>query len=484
MHARTLLPLVWLGAACQRTSPTVQTTTEAGSVADPVPSATAIGNPRIGVTLAPLAKQVTPAVVAIQSVFRPDSNTRLMEGAQVPEQPQEPVRGLGSGFIVTPDGYILTNNHVVANAERVTVGLPDGRIFTAKVIGRDPSTEVALVKIDATGLPTLPLGDDSTTQVGDGVMAVGNPLGLEFTVTSGIISAKGRSGSLRDLFQQRYAVVDFLQTDAVVNPGNSGGPLVDMQGRVIGINTAIASPTGSFTGYSFAVPISIARIIMDEIRKDGHAHHAILGVSVQDVGPADARAAGLSAIRGVLITALPDRNSPAAKGGIQAGDVVIAINGRPIDRVSTLQRMLLDFEPGQTVTVDVQRFGNKHTAQVKLGEPPNETPNVANGGTETGGARLGIGVTPVTPEVAQQLQLPDNIRGLIIERVDPSGPAAGQLRPGDIVMAALGPAAPRPIRTIEQLHDAVQGSKTGVVSLQVYSAQGQTSRVVNIQLSP
>ncbi|HZS61751.1 MAG TPA: trypsin-like peptidase domain-containing protein, partial [Gemmatimonadaceae bacterium] len=325
MRARNLLPLFMLGVACKQTSPTLQTSTDAGSVADPPnrasPTTTALGTPRIGVSLAPLAKQVTPAVVAIQSVFKPDSNARMMEGPQIPpgllppgmqipEQPQEPMRGLGSGFIVSPDGYILTNNHVVANAERVTVGLPDGRIFTAKVIGRDPSTEVAVVKIDATGLPTLTLGDDSTTQVGDGVMAVGNPLGLEFTVTSGIISAKGRSGSLRDLFQPRYAVVDFLQTDAVVNPGNSGGPLVDMQGRVIGINTAIASPTGTFTGYSFAVPISIARIIMDEIRKDGHAHHAILGVAVQDVGPADAHAAGLSAIRGVLISALPDKSGP------------------------------------------------------------------------------------------------------------------------------------------------------------------------------
>ena len=492
MLARTLLLLVLLGVACKPTSSNIQTSTATGSVADPPPT-TAVGNPRIVLTLAPLAKQVTPAVVAIQSVFRPDSSSRMMEGPQIPPgllppgfqmpEQQQPVHGLGSGFIVTPDGYILTNNHVVANATRVTVGLPDGRIFTAKVIGRDPSTEVALVKIDATGLPTLPLGDDSTVQVGDGVMAVGNPLGLEFTVTSGIISAKGRSGSLRDLFQPRYAVVDFLQTDAVVNPGNSGGPLVDMQGRVIGINTAIASNTGTYTGYSFAVPISIARIIMDEIRKTGHAVHAILGVSVQDVGPADAKAAGLSAIRGVLVAALPDKSSPAAKAGIQAGDVIVAIDGHPIDRVSTLQRMLLDFQPGKTVSVDIQRFGNKRTMQVELGEPPKESANVANGGGETGGARLGVGVAPVTPDVAQELQLPDNVRGLVVERIDPSGPAAGQLQIGEVITAALGAGAPRPIRSVDQLHDAVQGARNGVVSLQVYSPQAQTAHVVNIQLS-
>ena len=486
MRARTLVPILLLGVACKQ-APPIQTTTDAGAVADPsnrpAPT-TEVGNPRIVLTLAPLAKQVTPAVVAIQSVFKPDSNARLLEGPgfETPDQDQL-VRGLGSGFVVSPDGYILTNNHVVANATRVTVGLSDGRIFTAKVVGRDPSTEVALVKIDATGLPTLPLGDDSTVQVGDGVMAVGNPLGLNFTVTSGIISAKGRSGSLRDLFQPQYAVVDFLQTDAVVNPGNSGGPLVDMQGRVIGINTAIASNTGTYTGYSFAVPISIARIIMDEIRKDGHARHAILGVSVQDVGPADARAAGLTAIRGVLVTAIPDKSSPAAEAGVHAGDVIVAVNGHPIDRVSTLQRMLLDFQPGQTVSVDVQRFGNKHTVQVKLGEPPNESERAASTGGVAGGARLGIGVAPITPDIAQQLQLPDNLRGLVIERVDPSGPTAGLLQPGDVITAALGPGAPRPIRSVDQLHDAVQSARNGVVSLQVYSPQSQISRVVNIQLA-
>jgi serine protease Do len=482
MRATTVLPILLLGVACQQT-PTVQTTTDAGSVAASSTSrpAAEVGSPRLVATLAPLAKQVTPAVVAIQSVFRPDSNAQFGQVGQFGEP--QPTAGLGSGFIVSPDGYILTNNHVVANAARVTVGLPDGRIFTAKVIGRDPSTEVALVKIDATGLPTLPLGDDSTVQVGDGVMAVGNPLGLNFTVTSGIISAKGRSGSLRDLFQPRYAVVDFLQTDAVVNPGNSGGPLVDMSGRVIGINTAIASSTGTYTGYSFAVPVSIARIIMGELRKDGHAHHAILGVSVQDVGPADARAAGLSAIRGVLVAAVPDKSSPAASAGVQAGDVIIAVNGRSIDRVSTLQRMLLDFEPGQTVSVEVQRFGSKRTMQVKLGEPPNEATNVANGRGESGGARLGIGVAPLTQDITQQMQLPDNVKGLVIARVDPSGPAAGLLQPGDIITAALGPGAPRPMRSIDQLHEAVQRAPNGVVSLQVYSAQAQTSRVVNIQLA-
>jgi serine protease Do len=480
MRLRLAVSILVLAVACkQQTSTPVRTTSEAGAIADPV--TTEVGVPRITATLAPLAKQVTPAVVAIQSVFRPDSNAQF--GSFGGGEPQ-PTEGLGSGFIVTSDGYILTNNHVVANATRVTVGLSDRRIFTAKVVGRDPSTEVALIKIDATDLPTLSLGDDSTVQVGDGVMAVGNPLGLNFTVTSGIISAKGRGGQLRDLFTPRYAVVDFLQTDAVINPGNSGGPLLDLQGRVIGINTAIASPTGSYAGYGFAVPVSIARIIMDELRKDGRAHHAILGVSVQDVGPADARAAGLNEIRGVLVGGVGDRSSPAAKAGLQAGDVIIAMNGRPVDRVSTLQRLLIDFQPGQTVSVDVQRFGSKRTLQVKLGEPPDEAQTTASGAGVTGGARLGVGVAPVTPDMIAQLQLPASTQGLIVERVDPSGPAAELLQPGDIITAALGAGAPRSIRTTEDLHNAISHAPRGVVSLQVYSVQLQTTRVVNIQLTP
>jgi serine protease Do len=483
-----LLSILLLGVACKATHEFQ--TSSSGAVADPVDRPTVeAGSPRLVATLAPLAKQVTPAVVAIQSVFKPDTTNEMQGffppgfGPSQPAQP-EPTRGLGSGFIVSPDGYILTNNHVVANAMRVTVGLSDRRIFPAKVIGRDPSTEVALIKIDATGLPTLPLGDDSTVQVGDGVMAVGNPLGLNFTVTSGIISAKGRGGSLSALFQPRYSVVDFLQTDAVINPGNSGGPLIDMQGQVIGINTAIASPTGTYAGYGFAVPISIARIIMDELRKDGHAHHAILGVSVQDVGPADATAAGLSEISGVLVAALPSKDSPGAKAGIEAGDVITGVNGRSIDRVSTLQRMLLDFQPGQTVSVDLQRFGKKRTVQVTLGAPPNEGETLASGNNTGGGARLGVGVAPVTPDIAAQLQLPSNARGLVVERVDPNGPAAGQLQAGDIITAVLGEGAPRPIRTADELQAAVAHAPRGVVSLEVYSTQQQTSHVVNVQLTP
>jgi serine protease Do len=447
-------------------------------------------------SLAPLARQVTPAVVAIQSLFGADSNEVAsnseptvppgmppQEGSPMDPRDQGPTGALGTGFIVTSDGYILTNNHVVADAQRVTVGLPDRRIFTAKVIGHDPATDVALIKIDANNLPTLPLGDDSTTQVGDAVMAVGNPLGLNFTVTSGIVSAKGRSGALRGLFRDRYAIVDFIQTDAVINPGNSGGPLVDMKGRVIGINSAIASPTGTFTGYGFAVPVSIARIVMEDLRKYGRVRHAILGVSVQDVGPADARAAGLTEIQGVLVGGVGPSPSPASKAGIQPGDIITAINGRTIDRVSTLQRIVFGFQPGDTVKLDIDRYGTRRTAQVALGEPPGEAQTASTGnGHDTGASRLGIAVLPVTPDMANQMQLPDGTGGLLVERVDPVGPAARALQPGDIIESILGAGSAHPVRSIDDLRAARAHASNGVLSLLVYSSQVGGTRVVNIQI--
>ena len=457
------------------------------------------GAPGAVASLAPLAKQVTPAVVAIQSLIGPDSNQVANNDRQGPPgvppgfvppgvspfgpPPDEGPHGaLGTGFIVSSDGYILTNNHVVEGSQRLTVGLPDRRIFTAKVIGHDPATDVALIKIDATGLPTLPLGDDSTTQVGDAVMAVGNPLGLNFTVTSGIVSAKGRNRELRGLFNDRYAIVDFIQTDAVINPGNSGGPLVDMSGRVIGINSAIASPTGTFAGYGFAVPISIARIVMNDLRKYGRVRHAILGVTVQDVTPADARAAGLKEIQGVLVGGVSS-GGPASKAGVHPGDIITAVNGRSIDQVSTLQRMIFGFEPGSTVTLELHRYGQQQTAQVTLGEPPKEQQTASRGGDSNSGTpQLGIGVVPVTPDVANRLQLPSGTTGLLVGQVDPTGPAAtAGLTRGDIIEAALGPGSERPLRSIDDLRTAVTHATNGVVSLLVFSPQAGGTRVVNIQ---
>jgi serine protease Do len=448
---------------------------------------------------AQIARIVTPAVVSIEAEFAPEAVAQQQGEAPFPPElippglepgPRGPVRASGSGVLVRPDGYSLTNNHVVAGAERVNVTLLDRRIFPAKIIGRDPSTDVAVIKIDGTGFPSVQLGADSAAQVGDPVLAIGNPLGLDFTVTAGIISAKGRGGALRSLFPTDYAVADFLQTDAPINPGNSGGPLVDMQARVIGINSAIASPTGMYTGYGFAIPISIARIVMDEILRYGHARHAILGIAVQDVGPTDARAAGLEQIRGVLVGGYASDDSPAKRSGLRPGDVILSLDGRPVSDVSELQRMLLGYQPGQTVTLRVMRYGTEQTVRLTLGEAPVPAGMVAGpagggaGAERSASRRLGVQVAPVTADVAAQLELPQGVRGLVVAAVDPRGPAVGRLVPSDVITARIVAGGERPVRSVQDLEQAITEARNGVVSLLVYSPQARGTRVVNIPVQP
>ncbi|MBX6330807.1 MAG: trypsin-like peptidase domain-containing protein [Gemmatimonadaceae bacterium] len=451
----------------------------------------------VATSFAPIARIVTPAVVSIESQFSAATAAR-MQGDEEPQLPpgllppgmqpvpQGPVRATGSGFIVSRDGYILTNNHVIADAEKVTVTLNDRRIFPAKIVGRDPNTDVALIKIGQTNLPTVQLGDDSTTQVGDPVLAFGNPLGLDFTVTAGIISAKGRSGSLRSLFPSSYAIADFLQSDAVINPGNSGGPLVDMHGQVVGMNSAIASPTGVYAGYGFAIPVGIVRIIMNQLRADGRVHRAILGVAIQDVGPADAQAAGLTEIRGALVGGYSGNDSPAKRAGINPGDIILSVDGHPVSDVAQTERMLLGYKPGQTVQLVVMRYGSQRTVRLTLGEAPEET-TVARAGAppaeRSASRRLGIAVSAVTSGLAAQLQLPDSVRGLVVMRVDPSGAASGRLVPTDVIVAWLDRGAAHPVRSVNDLQEGVSRARSGVLSLLVYSPQVQGTRVVNVPLT-
>lgn len=480
-----ILAIVVLGCEGVQQREAYGTVAQASTGFQPGAASTASdGTPAPG-SLAPIARAITPAVVSIESEFSQETANR-MQGLPPGMTPRGRPRASGSGFLVTRDGYILTNNHVVANAQKVVVGLNDRRILPAKIIGNDPSTDVALIKIEGGDFPSIPLGNDETVQVGDQVLAVGNPLGLSFTVTSGIISAKGRSGSLAGLFESSYAVVDFLQTDAAVNPGNSGGPLVDMNGQAIGINSAIASPTGVYAGYGFAVPISIARIVMDELRKHGRVRRAILGVSIQDVGPADAQAAGLKEIRGVLVSGFSGANSPAQRAGLQPGDVIVAVDGRSVDRVSDLQRLVFGYEPGRKVTLTVQRFGAQRTIDLTLGEAPSEQMASGDGSRpETARRQLGIAAEPLTPELARQLELPDNVRsGVVVADIDPSGPAAAHLAQGDVITASLGTGGrQRPIRSVEDLRAVVAQASGGIVSLMVYSPQARATRVVNLQLA-
>src|SRR5829696_2178230 len=311
---------------------------------------------------AAVAEHVKPSVVYIRSQ-RTESATRQrvprgMERFFPQFRPRDEIeQGSGSGFVVSSDGFILTNNHVVEGAEQVTVRLLDRREFKAKVIGTDPNTDVAVLKIDAKGLPPVALGNSEDARVGEWVLAIGNPLGegLTFTVTSGIVSAKGRA--LNGLpGRGQGSIQDFIQTDAAINPGNSGGPLVSVRGEVIGINSAIASETGFYSGYGFAIPIDLAHQVMDQIIAGGRVNRVAMGVSVQNATANDAEYVGLPDIRGVLVQDFSE-GSPARKAGLESGDIIVAIDGRPVEYVGQLQQQIAFRKPGDKVKVEVARKG-------------------------------------------------------------------------------------------------------------------------------
>lgn len=346
---------------------------------------------------AAVAQSVTPAVVSIHIEGQRPVSQRMQEMPDFPDlrqfgfpdmggmphrgrggqQEDQVIHASGSGFIVSPDGTILTNNHVVADANKVTVILSDRREFDAKVVGRDPTTDVAVIKIDGHNLPTVPLGNDETARVGDWVLAIGNPLGLDFTVTQGIISAKGRGG-LAGLYDSPYAVVDNLQTDAPINPGNSGGPLVNIRGEVVGMNSAIASPTGSYAGYGFAIPVTLVKDVMNQIVQYGHVRRGILGLQLREVTQKDAQSdklaqGGVAQIRGAFVADFPqDGASPAKTAGIEKGDIIVNADGHDIDHVATLQRVIRSEKPGDVVSLTLVRQGVEKTMHVKLADAPSE----------------------------------------------------------------------------------------------------------------
>src|SRR5437764_912529 len=355
----------------------------AAVAATPIPQPSVKATADLGDAFVGIADHVRPEVVFIRSQHvERAQDQRLPPGFEdfFPNLRRRPQveQGSGSGFIVSADGYILTNNHVVAGADKVTVKLYDKREFTAKVVGTDPNTDVAVIKIDMRGLPTVQFGNSDSTRVGEWALAIGNPLGeaFSFTVTAGIVSAKGRL--LPGLQQTRYAIQDFIQTDAAINPGNSGGPLVNIRGEVIGINSAIASQTGYYAGYGFAIPISLAKEVMDDIIKYGTVKRAIVGVSIEDVSPSDAKAAGLQDIRGAKVGGFSDDNSPAKKAGIEVGDIILSVNGQQVDRRNGLQRLVRAYHPGDVVHVEIARFGQRKTIDVKLAEAPADSTAVAS----------------------------------------------------------------------------------------------------------
>jgi serine protease Do len=450
-----------------------------------------------------LAEAVTPAVVRIQS--RRPGVTQAGVGQQVPEQFRQffdvpdgeptPRQGSGSGFIVSEDGYILTNNHVVEGSDELLVYFPDRRYLPARIVGADPFTDVAVIKVDATEpLPHMAFGDSDELNVGEWILAIGNPgfgssAQLDFTVTAGIISAQGRSLRLlqQDLLDDPrygettagYTIEDFIQTDAVINPGNSGGPMVNLRGQVVGINSAIASSTGVYQGYGFAIPINLARRVMEDLIEFGMVQRPRMGVTIENVQAEDAELYGLPSVSGVLIQTVQD-DTPAA-GVLQAEDVIVAIDGEPVGYVAELQAKVAQHRPGDRVDVTIYRNRRSMDVSVRLAEAPINTPRpVAAAPSVRSEERLGIHLQDLDATLAQQLGFSEP-GGVVLRDVAP-GSAAQRRNVGAYVRSKLVRVNDEAIETTEDVSQALDGIAPGeIVSLHFEDAEG-TQRVVNLRM--
>lgn len=398
------------------------------------------------VSYADVLDTVRPAVVSVYSerVVRQrfpnwldtDPMFRFFRDRLPQQEQQQRVPGVGSGFIVSADGYILTNHHVVDGADELNVQLEDGRRLPAEIIGSDPQTDVAVIKIDAENLPHAVLGDSEQLRVGDVVFALGNPLDVGQTVTMGIVSAKSRALGILNRTSGGPGYEDFIQTDAAINLGNSGGPLVDAVGRVVGINTAIVSPSRGSIGIGFAVPISLAQSIMNSLVTTGEVTRGYLGVRMQAVAPEVAEQYGVSEVRGAfVIEVLPD--SPAAEAGLQREDIIIAVNGRPVRSQEDVRVAIAQIRPGSKVDLRVVRNREEITVSVTLGRLGDD---VASGGQQRGSRLLdGVRVRPIagmSEEERNSLQLsPDIADGLVVSEVEDGSPFAGRIPVGAVIIS-------------------------------------------------
>jgi Do/DeqQ family serine protease len=387
---------------------------------------------------AAVVDKAAPAVVTIRVEKRAervptslgqDLGDLFGPGFRTRPQPRGRERGLGSGVVVRADGYILTNNHVVEGADTVRVEMPDRRVLDGKVVGTDPSSDLAVVKVPAVGLAVLPLADSDRVRVGDVVLALGNPLGVGQTVTMGIVSGKGRRTGADDTYE------DFLQTDAAINQGNSGGALVNLDGELVGINSQILTPTGGNIGVGFAIPANMAHNVMEQLVASGRVHRSRLGVTAQSITGDLADSLGLPSTRGALVSAV-EAGSPAERAGVRQGDVILEVNGRPVDDSNALRNEIAGMKPGSTAKVTVLRDGNRTTVDATVAERPAEQARDETG--EAGApapGRYGMRVQPLTPDLAAELEVPRTTRGLVVADLDPSGVAAGAgLQEGDVIV--------------------------------------------------
>jgi serine protease Do len=414
---------------------------------------------------ADVVKVVAPAVVTIRvqgkanvsptqfgegdESFRRFFGEPSERGSRTPQPRAPKQRGLGSGVIVSPDGYILTNNHVIDGADDIQVELADGRTFTAKLVGSDKPSDLALLKVTASDLHPLSLGNSDAVQVGDVVLAVGNPLGIGETVTMGIISAKGRSTGVGD-----GGYEDFLQTDAPINHGNSGGALVNTKGELVGINSQILSNSGENIGIGFAIPANMARHVTDQLRKDGKVHRSQLGVMIQPVTSDMAASLGLKEVGGVIISSI-EPGSAADRAGLKQGDVIQTFNGETVKDFNVLRNRVADTPPGSTATVSIVRDGARRDVSVTLNETTvgKSARSGETDSTPEDKTALGISVAPLTPELASRYSLPSNAKGIVVQDVNPDGRAADAgLQAGDVIQQVNR----QSVENVEDLRTAVR----------------------------
>jgi serine protease Do len=454
-----------------------------------------------------VAEQVTPAVVRIEVTSTrqiPSSQMRIPEGFRdffnLPDDPDMenhpgiPSLSGGSGFFISEDGYILTNNHVVGDADEIRVFLVDGRQYVADLVGADPTTDVAVIKIDDTGLSHLSLGRSGTIRVGEWILAVGNPgFGsgnpdqLDYTVTAGIISAKGRPLQLIQSELQRnpeagidagFAIEDFIQTDAVINRGNSGGPMVNLMGQVIGINSAILTPTGTYAGYGFAIPIDLASRVMEDLIEYGRVRRAWLGVRIREVAQEDQEYYNLPEVAGVLVSEATE-GGPAEAARLQPEDIIYSVDGTVVYTPSGLQNLIAQRRPGETVMLRVYRERSPLDVRVRLGEAPlttQEEPE-AEGPAPAEEEALGIGVSELTPDLAGRWGY-DSPGGVIITQVTPRGPAdRRQVFRGEKLLAIND----QPVESVEDVEAILRRVEPGqVVGLRLAVPDG-TERTVTVR---